>query len=374
VNDLLNQAPCGFLTVGDDGHIRYANQTLAEALELERDDIVGRHVDSILTVPSRVFYQTHVFPTLRLQRKINEVYLSLVARHGELPVLLNAARRATPEEDLSDWALMPMRQRDEYENEILRARKNAEAAAAAMDDFFARTSHELRSPLMAIRNWATILAKAGSDESIVRRGIEAIQRSAQLQARLVEDMFDHARAASGKLSLKLAEMDLRNILDVVMERVAPLAEQNGVELDWARPEAPFPVNGDAQRLEQVFGNIAQNALKFTESGGAIRARMRLEGERVTTEIQDTGQGMSPEFLPHVFERVRQEAPSKGRKGGLGLGMVIARQIVELHGGTIEAESPGKGQGSTFRVRLPLLSPERNAEAPAAQGERAAASS
>ena len=357
LDPLLDAAPCGFLVVGDDGYISLANATAVEMLGVaDAGALVGRHVDFLLSTPSRIFYQTHVFPTLRLQKRVHEVYVALVRPDGdEVPVLLNAKRRTEGERVVSDWVLVSMRQRNELENEIITARQIAEASSRAKDQFLALVSHELRSPLAVILNWATILSERGSDAALFERGLKAIERNARMQARLVDDILDEVRMETGKLRLELAEVDARLILRDVLEGVAPAARAKFVELEGDPVNDELIVRADPNRLQQLFWNIVQNAVKFTPPGGRVRAFMRPTDEWVEATIRDTGRGISPEFLPHLFERFRQETASPDRaEGGLGLGMAITRALVELHGGSISATSDGPGKGSTFTVRLPAL--------------------
>jgi sigma-B regulation protein RsbU (phosphoserine phosphatase) len=179
---LLDNAPFGFLVARDDGYIESVNRTLAEMLGSSRERLVGRHLDNLLSTPGRIFYQSHFFPVLRLQGRVSEVYLSLVAEGGtEVPVLLNATRRETADGPRNDWAVVAMHTRNEYENEILKARKLSEAASRAKDEFLSFVSHELRSPLSAIMNWAAIIAHDPSDDAKVKRGLEAVERNAKLQ-------------------------------------------------------------------------------------------------------------------------------------------------------------------------------------------------
>ena len=356
MDPLLDTAPCGFLVVGDDGHVELANATIAEMLGARPGDLAGRHVDVVLTTPSRIFYQTHVFPTLRLQGRVHEVYVSLIGAGGEeVPVMLNLRRRTHAGRTVSDWAVIPMRQRNEYENEILAARREAQAATRARDQFLALVSHELRSPLSAIRNWAAILARGESDPATLKRGLEAIERNAVLQARLVDDILDEVRVTTGKLRVELAELDARAILESVLESATPMAAAKSVALEREIPARPMRVHADRDRLQQILWNVASNAVKFTPAGGRVLAAMRSDSGWVEVAVTDTGKGISAEFLPHLFESFRQEeGPAMRSEGGLGLGMAITCALVELHGGSIFATSPGPGRGSTFTVRLPEI--------------------
>ena len=358
MDPLLDRAPCGFLVVGDDGHIELANTTFAEMLGFpEARALVGRHVDSILSAASRIFYQTHVFPTLKLQGNVNEVYLSLVDAAGaEHPMLVNLKRTDRGERRSSEWAVMPMRQRSELENAIIKANRVAEASVRAKDQFLALVTHELRSPLGAIRNWAAILTQAGSppDPGLLKRGLEAIERNARLQATLIEDILDEVRVATGKLHLQLVELDARRTLENVLDSAGAMATAKSIVIEREIAPEPLLARVDADRLQQVFWNIVTNAIKFTPTGGRVRAEMRRVDSWVEVAVIDSGRGISPEFLPYVFEHFRQEETGNRSGGGLGLGMAITRKLIELHGGSIFATSEGAGKGATFTVRLPAV--------------------
>jgi PAS domain S-box-containing protein len=356
MDPLLDRAPCGIIVVGDNGHIELANTTFAEMLGVQNADaIVGRHVDSILSNASRIFYQTHVFPTLKLQGHVNEVYLSLVDPAGaEHPMLVNLKRADRGEERRSEWAVMPMRQRSELENAIIQANRVAEASVRAKDQFLALVTHELRSPLSAIRNWAAILGKAPPEESVLKRGLEAIERNARLQATLIEDILDEVRIETGKLQLNMVELDPRAVLKNVLEGASAMAAAKSITLEHDLADEPMTVRADTDRLQQIFWNIVTNAIKFTPQGGRVRAEMRCVDSWVEASVTDTGRGISPEFLPYVFEHFRQEETGNRSGGGLGLGMAITRKLVELHGGSIFAASEGPGRGATFTVRLPAV--------------------
>ena len=255
----------------------------------------------------------------------------------------------------SHWAVVPMRTRNEYENEILKARKVAEAASASKDSFISFVSHELRSPLSAVMGWTAILTQDPADTVKVKRGMEAIERNAKLQLKLVDDMLDHARLASGKVRMDVARVDARSILETVLDGVDMTAKTRGVTVVRDIEPGALEVNGDPERLQQAFWNVLSNAVKFTSAGGRVSVSMRRRQGWIEIVVIDTGKGIAPEFLPYVFESFRQEEGRAVRtEGGLGLGMAITRRLVELHGGTIAAESAGPDLGSTFTLRLPGL--------------------
>jgi signal transduction histidine kinase len=356
VDPLLDRAPCGFIVVTDDGRVEVANATFARMVgATDVKAITGRHVDTILATPSRIFYQTHVFPTLRLQGEVHEVYLTLLDASGtELPVLLNAQRARRGDQPVSEWVVVAMRQRSELESQMIRAQRVAEASVRAKDQFLALVTHELRSPLAAIRNWAAILGKAPPEEALLKRGLEAIERNARLQVTLIEDILDEVRIETGKLQLQLVELDARMVLQNVLEGASAMAATKSIALEHDLPRETLLVRADTDRLQQVFWNIVTNAIKFTPAGGSVRAEMRCVESWVEASVTDNGRGISPEFLPYVFEHFRQEETGNRSGGGLGLGMAITRKLVELHGGSIFATSEGAGRGATFTVRLPSV--------------------
>ena len=356
LDPLLDAAPFGFLVARDDGYVEHANRTLAQMLDQPVQRMVGHHIDGLLTNPSRIFYQTHFFPILKLQSEVSEVYVNLRAADGsEVPVLLNARRRESDDGPRSDWAVVPIKTRNEYENEILKARRLAEEASRVKDAFLSFVSHELRSPLSAIMGWSMILGRGSLDPEKLKHGLQVIERNVKLQAKLVDDIMDHARLASGKLRIEMTPLDARSVLEMVLLGVEPTAAAKGVTIHRELGTLSSRVAADSERLQQVFWNLLNNAVKFTPPGGRVTVSLRRSNGWLEVVVVDTGKGIAPDFLPYVFESFRQEEGRVVRaEGGLGLGMSITRQLVELHGGSVSAASPGPGQGATFVVRLPAL--------------------
>ncbi len=356
MNELLDKAPCGFISFANDSKIVLVNTTLLDSLGYEVGELLGRHIESILPVASRIFYQTHFFPLLKLNGRVEEVYLSVRAKNGtEMPVLVNATRQQREGVTVYDCILMQMRQRNQYEDEILQARKIAEEATRAKDEFLAVVSHELRTPLTAILGWTRLLKIGKLDEITRVRALDTIERNANSQSQLIEDLLDFARIISGKIRLDVGKIEMGSLAEAVLDIVRPSAEAKGITVQSILDPRAGPVSGDPERIKQVLWNLMSNAVKFTPKGGRVQLRLERVDSSVEITVSDNGQGMSAEFLPYVFDRFRQaDATTIRRQTGLGLGMSIARHIVELHGGTIRAVSPGEGQGASFIVRLPVI--------------------
>ena len=235
-----------------------------------------------------------------------------------------------------------------------RARREAEAANRMKDEFLAMMSHELRTPLNAISGWVNLLLEGGLPPEKERRGLETIERNAKAQTRIMDDLLDVSRIIAGKLRLELAPMDMPAVITMAIESSRPAADSKGVQLHTlVEPDAGV-IEGDAARIQQVTWNLLSNAIKFTPKGGQVHVRLRRDGSNLEMTVEDTGLGIAPEFLPYVFDRFRQADHSTTRsQSGLGLGLAIVRQLVELHGGSIEAFSAGIGKGASFVVRLPI---------------------
>ena len=238
--------------------------------------------------------------------------------------------------------------------ELQHALSAAETASRARDEFLATVSHELRTPLTSIIGWIQLL-KHERDEASLGEGLDTIDRNARAQSRLIEDLLDFSRINAGKLHLNVRSLDLSDVIDAAVEIVRPAADAKGVRIERILDSEAGHVSGDADRLQQVVWNLLSNAVKFTLRGGKVLITLERINSHCELTVSDTGQGISPKFLPYVFDRFSQADSSSTRAhAGLGLGLGIVRHLVELHGGTVQAFSRGEGQGATFAVRLPLL--------------------
>ncbi|HEY3119653.1 MAG TPA: response regulator, partial [Vicinamibacteria bacterium] len=255
------------------------------------------------------------------------------------------------------------------------ARRGAEAANRAKDEFLATLSHELRTPLSPILGWTVMLRSGSLDPATAARALEVIERNVRAQTQLIEDLLDVSRIITGKMRIEARQIDIAAVVEAGMDAVRPSAEAKRIRLELSRDPAVGAMIGDPDRLQQVVWNLLANAVKFTPPDGQVTIDLKGAGPEVEIRVKDTGKGVSPEFLPYVFDRFRQADSSSTRThGGLGLGLAIVRHLVELHGGSVHAESAGPDQGATFMVRLPTRPPDprAHAEAPLAAAAAAAA--
>ena len=234
------------------------------------------------------------------------------------------------------------------------ARAEIERVAVIKDEFLATLSHELRTPLSAVLGWAQVLLQRAEKDSETRKGLESIVRNANSQARLIDDLLDMNRIVSGRMRIDVQRTDLPAVVQAALESVVPSAEAKGIKVLKTLDPAAGPVFGDPNRLQQVIWNLLANAIKFTPKGGRVRVEVGATSEDTIVRVTDSGEGIVPSFLPHIFEPFRQADDSTTRRhSGLGLGLAIVKQLVNAHGGTIRALSEGIGHGATFEVTLPF---------------------
>lgn len=266
-----------------------------------------------------------------------------------LSLILDVTARKLAEEER---AALLARERD--------ARRQAQESDRLKDEFLATLSHELRTPLTSILGWAILIRKGEYDESNFERALETIERNARSQARLIDDLLDVSRIITGNLRLEIRTVNLVSIIETAKDALRPTAEAKHITLDTQFQRSTCLVKGDPNRLRQVIWNLVLNAIKFTPRGGSVTIGVECREPYVRLKVSDTGEGISSDFLPYVFDRFRQAEGSVTRKqGGLGLGLAVVRHLVELHGGNVMAESAGPGLGSTFTVDLPLAEDRRD---------------
>ena len=339
--------------------IEVLGMTLIDAVPELKDQPFIDYLDEVLR--TSIAYEGHgelrplpCGPSGELQRSYyNFVYAPLRDLKGTIEGVLVSAFDVTAQ----------VRDRQEIERTVTllqtatveraRALDEANRANQAKDEFLATVSHELRTPLNAIIGWSVLVRKDAFPTKDIPQALETIERNARIQARLIEDVLDLSRIEQGKLTLSVSPLDVEQVVDAALEAVRPAAEAKGITLQRVL-DARARIVGDADRLQQVLWNLLSNAIKFTPKGGCVRVRVQQQRSNIELVVVDDGQGIESEFLPYVFDRFRQaDAKMSRHTGGLGLGLAIVRSIVELHGGTVTAESDGVGKGATFKVRLPI---------------------
>jgi signal transduction histidine kinase/ActR/RegA family two-component response regulator len=296
---------------------------------------------------------------------VSYMCVPLVARGrtlGALGFVYGTADRRYTRDDLALAEAVARRAAIAIDN--ARLFRDAEAASRAKDEFLATLSHELRTPLHAILGWTRMLSSGTLDEPTAARALETVERNTRLQSQLIDDLLDVSRVITGKFRIDVRPVSLAGVVAAALDAVRPAADAKGVRLEARADPASGLVAGDGDRLQQVAWNLLSNAIKFTPRGGLVQIRLEPRDGHVRIQVADTGRGIDAAFLPHVFERFRQaESLAARTAGGLGLGLAIVRHIVELHGGTVRADSAGEGRGATFTVDLPELAREHDAVPP-----------
>jgi len=280
----------------------------------------------------------------------------LLEREGRTAGLLMLAERPNAVFTTDDEAVLTqLAQMASVAVQNARLYREAQDANRAKDDFLATLAHELRTPMTGILGWVQMLKIDGVAQNDVDTAIEMIEGSTRVQARLVEDLLDVSRIIAGKLRVDLAPVELRPVVEAVVEMFQARAAERNITIETKLEERPLSVYGDETRLHQIVWNLLSNALKFTPEGGRVSVALQLSGSKGVLRVSDSGQGISPEFLPYVFDRFRQFDNSTVRQqAGLGLGLAIVRHLVTLHGGQADVASDGIGKGSTFTITLPVL--------------------
>ena len=368
---MLDAAPCGFVSFADDGTLRAVNATLLEMLGSARAELIGRHVESILAVGSRIFYQTHLFPLLRLHGRAEEIFLLLRAKGGEdVAALANAVRRERGGEWVTDCVLMRVRERRKFEDALLRAKKAAEEARAEADarrrqveeanraksEFLAVMSHELRTPLNAIGGYVQLL-EMGIHGPVTEAQTDALAKVARSQRhllRLINDVLNLARIEAGRVDYDVETFPLREVVEAVLPMVEPQLAARHLRYEVHVP-AELAANADREKVQQILLNLLSNASKFTPPDGCVSVDASANpdhGDRVDLHVRDTGVGIPPSRLGHVFEPFVQVDSSHTRRAqGSGLGLAISRDLARGMGGDLQARSE-EGVGSTFTLTLP----------------------
>jgi PAS domain S-box-containing protein len=367
LTDFFENAAEGLHWVGPDGTIIWANKAELDLLGYAHDDYIGRNI--------RDFHVDHftiedILTRLRSGETLRDYEARLRCRDGSIRDVLihsNVYRRNGEfvhtrcfTRDITDRKKAETELRfkhAELESTLQNLHgvvQELEIANRAKDEFLGIVSHELRTPLNAILGWARLLQSATISEEKKARAADTIERNAKAQAQLIEDLLDVSRIISGKFSIEARVVDLATVVEHALDVVRPSAVAKNIALDLCIDPNLERITGDPQRLQQVVCNLLTNAVRFTPQGGTVQIMAKTQAPWVELTVTDTGEGIDPAFLPHVFDRFRQADSTAARKhGGLGIGLAIARSLVELHGGTVKAASKGAGTGATFTVRLPI---------------------
>jgi PAS domain S-box-containing protein len=354
----VEAAPAAMLMVDEGGTIVLANALAEQMLGYARNEIIGLPVERLVPEQFRnghAQYRTNYLtaPSQRLMGAGRDLYA--VRKDGsEVPVEIGLSPIQTADGNFVISAVTDITERKRAAEAERQARHAAEEASRTKDEFLAMLSHELRNPLSSILGWAVLLRNGQIPLESAGHALEVIERNARVEAQLVESLLDLSRIAAGKLKLDSERVDLSAVLETVVDSIRPAADAKGIMLDFSAPAGSFVLIGDSGRLQQIFSNLLTNAVKFTPRAGHIQVRLTRTGSQARIQVIDNGEGIAVDFLPHIFDRFRQAESTKGRAhGGLGLGLAIVRELVHAHGGTISAESPGKGHGSTFTMTLPI---------------------
>lgn len=382
--ELFEFAPDGYLVTDHQGKILAANRTAAALLNLPQKYLLHKVMAMFVAKTDRRAFRRDLLQLPQVDC-VSERFMQLQPRdQPPFEAALTVTSIRTTSGQISGWRwlirdITERRQLEEariraqlsemtnqrLEQEILRRQQleiqlRQQAAALEQanhlkDEFLAIVSHELRSPLTAILGWAQLLISQDLDRKTTARALAVIERNATAQCELLADLLDMAQIARGDLNLTMGLVDLSSVVRAAVETLQPEARAKQIQLHVMLGAQASFISGDAARLQQIMLNLISNAIKFTPCQGQVWVRLERTAAEMVITIRDTGQGIAPEFLPHLFERFRQAEPSGTRlHGGLGLGLAIVRQLVQLHGGYVQADSPGLNQGSTFTVTLPRM--------------------
>ncbi|MGK4002843.1 ATP-binding protein [Sorangium sp. So ce1036] len=364
-----------------EGRVTFMNPVAESLTGWQREEAAGRPLAETFRILDEDTREPTEDPVSRVLREGRVVTLSnhtlLRSRRGTERPIEDSAAPIRDEGGKVVGVVLVFRDAGKHRDEARRreellarekaVRQQAEAASRMKDEFLAMLSHELRTPLGAISGWVHLLRQAELPPDQAAHGLAVIDRNVRAQTQLIGDLLDASRISSGKLSLDIEPVDIGSVVEAAMESVRLAAVAKGISVRLRPGPGVGFVHGDADRLQQVVWNVLQNAIKFTPGGGRVEIDLRAEGSLVQIAVTDSGVGVAPELLPHLFERFRQADSSITRRhGGLGLGLTLVRQLVELHGGTVQADSPGEGEGTTITIRLPRRAAPVEAAPPLAE--------
>lgn len=357
MSDTINHIPCGYLEFNDDGILTKVNNRLCNIFNYPDKELIDHHIETILSPGAEIFFQTHLFPMLKMEKQANEIYLTLQSKDGEnIPVLINAERSEENDDAINRCIVVQMERRSEYEDRILYDKKKAEKKSDKKEKLLSMMSHELRNPLNAILGMVDLLSEelngdAGDKE---RKYLGLIKNAGKDLARLADDILNFAKLESGYFDVNNQVVLLEEVLMNSFMMTMHEAEDKGIELSRSE-KTDLNVMADKDRLKQVLMNLLTNAVKYTESGGKVILSTEQEGEFAKIDVTDTGVGIPPDKIDEIFQPFNQmdNSNSGSDNSGFGLGLPITKKLVDLMGGDITVSSK-KGEGSTFSIKIPLV--------------------
>jgi PAS domain S-box-containing protein len=353
---LIESADDAIISKTLEGIITSWNKGAERIFGYTADEVIGQPV-TILIPEGQEDEEPAILARLRAGERIEHYETIRVRKDGtRIDISLTVSPIKGPNGDIigASKIARDITEQRQARKELDEAYRQAEESSRLKEEFLATISHELRTPLSAILGWARMLRLGQLSKENAAKALDTIERNARAQAQLIDDLLDVSRIVTGKLRMDVRPSDPNSFIDAAVEAVRPAAEAKGVRLQKVIDTGLISIPGDPVRLQQVIWNLLSNAIKFTPRGGRVQIRSERVNSHLEIVVSDTGQGISPDFLPHVFDRFRQADQKASRQhGGMGLGLAIVRHLVELHGGNVSATSEGEGQGATFTVRLPI---------------------
>lgn len=356
MDTFLNNIPCGYLEFNDEGILIQVNNKICELVNCSREELINSHIEKILTPGAKIFYQTHLFPLLKMEKKVDEVYLTLRTKEGEnIPVLINAERSSENEVYKNRCIIVQMSRRSEFEDRILYDKKEAEKTSDEKEKLLSMMSHELRSPLNIILGMVELLSEKlnGDGHSDEYKYLALIKNAGKDLARLANDILNFAKLESGYFEVNTEVILLEEVLINSFMMAKYDADSKGIKITRSE-KTILKVLADQDRLKQVMMNLLTNAIKYTEPGGKIVLSTKKEGQFARIDVKDTGVGIPADKIDQILQPFIQmdNNNSSTKKSGFGLGLPITKKLIHLMGGDLSITSK-PGEGSVFSVKMPL---------------------
>ncbi|TYP93617.1 PAS domain S-box-containing protein [Fodinibius salinus] len=356
MSPVKNQIPCGYLEFNDEGTLTQVNNRLCSILGYNNKQLANNHIETILSSGAEIFYQTHLFPMLKMEKQANEIYLTLQSKEGKhIPVLINADRTVENNEAINRCIVVQMERRSEYEDRILYDKMKAQKKSDKKEKLLSMMSHELRSPLNAILGMVDLLSEEinGEAQSDERKYLGLIKNAGKDLARLADDILNFAKLESGYFEVNKEVVLLEEVLMNSVMMTMPDADDKGIELIRSE-KTELKLLADKDRLKQVIINLLTNAVKYTEQGGKVTLSTDKEEQFAKIQVKDTGIGIPSDKIDHIFQPFNQmdNNNSGSSESGFGLGLPISKKLVNFMEGELTVSSK-EGEGSIFSVKIPL---------------------